>query len=85
MFDQLLYVLATVVGLKRQLPAEFLLGIALEGGEIQLPLIAHQQGFVVGDQFCAQAQHQQHAKQPERNPASAIAPKVLQASARERR
>ncbi|MCY1431276.1 hypothetical protein D9M71_472410 [compost metagenome] len=79
--DQLLHILAAVVRLERQLAAKGLLGVALERREIQLPLIAHEQWFVVGHQLGTQAQHQQHGKQPQRDPATAVAPKALQASA----
>ncbi|MFD2884087.1 hypothetical protein ACFS4T_20695 [Pseudomonas lini] len=60
--NQLLHVFAAVVGLKGQLPAKFLFGVAFECREIQRALITDHQRFVVGDQLAAQGQQEQADK-----------------------
>ncbi|MNU85919.1 hypothetical protein D3C71_756720 [compost metagenome] len=84
LLDQFLHVVAAVVGLERQLPAEGLFGVALEDREIPLALIADHQRFVVGDQFAAQGHQEQADKQPERPPAPTVFLEPLEAATRQR-
>ena len=61
--DQLLNIGAAVVRFNREFAAKGGFRITLEDREIQLALIADSERFIVGDQFGAKAEHEQHQKQ----------------------
>ncbi len=71
--DQLADVGALVVGFQGEFAAEGGFRVAFEDREVPAAVVMHDQRFVVGDQFGAEAADEQDEEQPERPPAALVA------------
>src|SRR5690606_2477291 len=83
-FDQLAYVRALVVGFQRKLATEGGFRVTLEHRYVPFAVVTYRQRLVVGDQFVAQAEHEQREEQPQRPPATLVGLETLEAASVER-
>jgi hypothetical protein len=83
--DRFLHEGIAIIRLGREVAAEHRLGIGIEDGEIELAVIGHDQGPVIGDELGEEAEHEQREEDPQRPEAPLVGTKIPQAAPRQRR